>query len=294
MWKLSDGTTSETYVDGATFLPSEEWQQDNYDAPEYLVETISNPEISDAPGGFMVAYRAIVRQDDEDTDGPDYEMGAPVIFLNDHTGPSVAFGKDSEKRDGLLNESAVSIIAGHGADFFERYLRIFHSGNVHRFSSYDGRGHYLTYDTAKMREGYWGQEPGYPSRLAGGDFEAWVNGETFSVEVERTFALDDDGEPDWGNAEELDGRIYGYYGELWAKQAAEDDLAGSVENFTEDVFRKHCAAVERNEGRATILGEINYALDEVDQRVDAATAPPMTDYLDALLQRLARLQETAR
>jgi hypothetical protein len=260
-----------------TFTPSTFWQNET-EYVDSLEEHVTPP----GEDHRAVSYRALLGFDEHDYDGPDYEMAAPVISLDDM---DVVFGHDSERHDGLLNRSAVNIIRHHGLEFFERYVRIFHGGNVRQFHDYDGRRTYVTYDTAAMREAYWGADAGSePSDLKASDFESWVNGETFWVAVEHTFEYDKQGEPVWDNAIE-DERTHGFYGTLYAQQEAEEML----DHYTSgDAPEKALAAHRAEQRKRRVVVTLDFKESWGDPEASGTLSnSPLADIVEGIGQFLA-------
>lgn len=170
-------------------------------------------------------------------DAPEFEAGCPVYRLTN--GYSVEledrpeYGAESDKHSGVDFPRAFDYFYNRDQlDALNRWLAIFHGGSVDRISStvYQGGDEYLVYDTRAMRE-WWGQtgEALETSKPEAAEWQSYIDGDVYVVHVERAFDFDDDGEPAaWEDCD--DSPVGGYYGELWAQQAAEEMLDDEVEH----------------------------------------------------------------
>lgn len=191
-------------------------------------------------------FRACVR-DDFDPAPPEHFAGCPVYRVGrsrDYVGPELdaeaVYGHESAANDGMNGRGVDLPCAvdkftydhGHDSlDVTDRWLRIFHGGSLKVLSStmHQGGDDYVTYDTRAMRE-WWGQTGDMLETSApeADEWQAYLDGEVYSVAVERAVDFDEDGEPDaWV---EVEGPIYGHYGQDYALQAAEDMLHDEIEH----------------------------------------------------------------
>ena len=189
-------------------------------------------------------FRACVRQD-ECPDAPDYEVAYPVFRVTSsryYSGPGLdskpELGEDSAKHDGLPYDLGYAVdhfartVGGRDTlDVTDRWLRIFHGGSLKVLSStmHQGGDDFVTYDTRAMRA-YWGLagvllETSDPEA---DEWQSYLDGDVYSVGIERQVLDDPSDEPTWEPVE--DGPVYGYYGTAWAMQAAEDELVGEIEH----------------------------------------------------------------
>lgn len=147
-------------------------------------------------------YRATVRQDEYPLE-PVHEYGDPVIrvearYWDGVTAAYTGYGSHSVKDDGLSFD-ATDVIerfagtlgtssASDVCELFDRYLRIFHGGSARLISSrlHYGGPDYIVYDTRAMREAR-GCTGEYLDRSdpSGEEWQAYIDGEVFYIEIER-------------------------------------------------------------------------------------------------------------
>ena len=192
-------------------------------------------------------FRAIVRRDDY-PDAPEFEAGCPVYAYGDvsygyEMEDSPRYGADSDRHSGIDFPNAFAHFYERQRFYdalgtLDRWLRIFHGGSLRQISStvWQGEPWYLTYDTRAMRA-YWGQtgEMLETSAPEADEWQAYIDGDVYSVDVEQATAFDDDGEPvAW---ESVDfGPIHGFYGEKWAREEAEGMLADAIGTVSQDML----------------------------------------------------------
>jgi hypothetical protein len=214
------------------YVPADGWEQvadDGYSTEALQVTTDHG------------VYRARIDRDIEPME-PENESGCPVVRIDTNRGYSfhaemTGYGSESAAHDGIAWRVADVLDhfrqnTGSGTretiETFERYLRIFHGGTVaERGPDNYADSTYLAYDTAAMRQ-WWAGEGGTPTDDPAemDEWTAYLEGETYGVSVERATSFDEDGDPDgW---EEVDGTVWGHYGETWAKQAAEEELSSTI------------------------------------------------------------------
>ena len=189
-------------------------------------------------------FRAVVRLD-EYADAPEDDLGDPVFR---HTGS--AYRSDEIEHTGygrdVLNAASAwahfaDYALGDTTEVFERWLRIFHDGAILERAGGQSQSDYETYLAYTCRElrAERGVDAEHEARHPEIDFRtpnmtewiAYVNGEVFGIAVERAVSFDSDGEPDaWAD---IDGPVYGFYGEEYAKEEALAELRAAVESSAE-------------------------------------------------------------
>lgn len=217
------------------FTPSPNWEH----SQDWQTETLAN-------GRFRVR---IVREDPPSE--PEHEGGCPIIQIDrDPFGATMtSYGKSTVYTDGLprgadeiiehfanqINSlSFASLVSDEAIDTFERYLRIFHDGNLVRYGPDNSTDYtYVAYITRTLWEA-WGNSP--KSEVGKADMDEWISyleGDVWGIIPEKltTWAeLGDDGKPTGKTRETWekttpDDATWGYYGEDVVKQEAEELLA---------------------------------------------------------------------
>lgn len=194
--------------------------------------------VEETPHGI---FRARVTLD-EYPDAPEHDFGCPV-YGYEFRGYSAdvdetpRYGHESDIHSGIDFHAALMHFYNHADRFSEalettdRWLRVFHGGGLREISStvWQGDPYYLTYDTRAMRE-FWGQtgEMLETSDPEATEWQSYIDGDVYGIDVERATSFDDDGEPDgW---ESLDQSCWGFYGEEYAKEAALEALKYEIEH----------------------------------------------------------------
>lgn len=232
-WAETDETTRSTHYGAAGHAWTHETDTWSAYGGDMAVRVVTTPH---------GVFRATVRQDDY-PEAPDFDCGCPVFRVSGnrfYTGLGLAdepeYGGDSWKNDGLVANdlhAAVDYFSrAFGRDALEvtdRWLHIFHGGSLKTLSSRVDRSgdDFVTYDTRAMRA-YWGQtgEMLETSDPEAEEWQAYIDGEVFTIAVEQAGDFDEDGEPtSW---ETVEGPVGGYYGEAYALEAAEDELEGTI------------------------------------------------------------------
>lgn len=211
------------------FTPSPDWKYSS----DYQSATLTN-------GRFRV------RIEHDDPREPEHDGGCPIIRIesgrSNISATMTSYGQSSEYTDGLPESAADILDRFHAVtgdkrgaiDTFERYLRIFHDGNLVRYGpNHSTNSTYVAYITRTLWEG-WGNSP--KSEVGKADMDEWASyleGDVWGIIPERlvTWARVDDGVPlldvtrnTWEEATK-DDATWGYYGEGIAKQEAEHVLS---------------------------------------------------------------------
>lgn len=210
----------------ADFVPSRDWDSNDDYTMETLVVTTDHG-----------VYRAAVTRD-MDPQEPDFDGGCPVVQIDSGhystTARMTGYGQCAEYTDGLPREASeiIEYFTGQlggtreGIDTFERYLKIFHDGNLVEFGGPNNYTDYtyVAYVTRALWES-WGCA-GEVGKADKSEWEAYIEGDVYGVEIERASAFDEDGEPTGWT--EIDGVVWGYYGEDNAKENAEMELRSEI------------------------------------------------------------------
>lgn len=189
-------------------------------------------------------YRAVIDIDQWPSE-PENEYGCPVLRVepSGYGGglvTSTGYGSESYKHDGIRQggiDALQHFVSNHGwsegIEVFERWLRIFHNGDVATYSGHRGDDPtYVAYLTEAMARDCWGWtaeqvEGKLKAELV--EWEAYCEGDVYLVTVERKVKVNSttttlDGEylaetsvEKWAEEE---GPIGGYYGERYAREAA--------------------------------------------------------------------------
>ena len=177
-------------------------------------------------------FRARIVQDVY-AEEPENDGGCPVVRLESRYGGTDAemtgYGQCSGYPDGLP-ESAADILTRFNVydkrtaiDTFERYLRIFHDGNLVEYGPNQGTDYtYVAYVTRTLWEA-WGNT-GEVGKADLNEYRAWVEGDVYGVIVEEltTWTKSDSSETreSW---EEVDS-CFGFYGLRYAEESAREEL----------------------------------------------------------------------
>lgn len=164
-------------------------------------------------------YRATLHRD-ESPCRPDWDYG-PLVFYIDRWGASMLSGTDPG------NITAAVDRWRHNSDLLERWLRAFHGAEAYWFSACQGEDVVAIVTEQMWRD--WGNEGEMPTGVAreqSVEWQAYIEGDVYIIEIERTDSLCtcDECDPTW---ESLD-TVGGHYGDEWAKQAALDLLAAHL------------------------------------------------------------------
>lgn len=199
-------------------------------ADDYATQTL----IRETPHGI---FRAVVKVD-EYPDAPEFECGDPVLRLSGgyHYGRSLG---DAEYGNDILDAARAW---GHFEEHayqrdtfetFDRWLRIFHDGSATKVqsSAYQGGDEFLVYTCRELLLAN-GHTDESIARLENADvpetaeWQAYIDGDVYGIDVERAVDFDDDGEPtDW---ESCDRDCGGFYGEQYATEQAEAELDDEI------------------------------------------------------------------
>ena len=114
----------------------------------------------------------------------------------------------------------------HAAELVDRYLRIFHDGAAElMWSTTDRSGDpYLVWATRATREHHGATGDAADPRVhrpEAPEWQAFIDGEVYSISMDRG-EHDEDGDVSWTEVEDM--AVSGFYGERWAKEAAEEAL----------------------------------------------------------------------
>lgn len=209
----------------------------------------------DTPDGMT--FRALIVQDD-DPQEPYFDAGCPVLQIDTGRGYSFAveatnYGAGQD--DGLTvkgvrdygTQGAAEILEyfhEHAApcdrrtaiDTFERYLHIYHDGNLVSYGPNQGTDYtYVAYMTRTLWES-WGNT-GEVGRADLDEWRAYVEGDTYGIMVEYCPTVEiEDGSvrsSDYGDVDhdgwtETDGTCWGFYGQQYAEESAREELAAEV------------------------------------------------------------------
>lgn len=183
-------------------------------------------------------YRAVIERE-EYSYAPDGDYQAAVIRL-DYNGYYDADAKNSAANE--FEDAAKHFLnyygLNKGTEVFKRYLTFFHGTKDIREFSYSyspDSARYLAFDSAAMRE-EWGSAEDCNDAAAGTaeEWQAYIDGDTYSIAIERRITtstvsyfqgeeLQTEESEEW---EELaDTSCGGFYGEPWAREAAEELLS---------------------------------------------------------------------
>jgi len=201
-------------------------------------EVVDTVEASDG-----TTYRARIEQDIY-ADEPYFCEGCPIIRVESRYG-----GLDAEmtsygagQNDGLPDDAS-DILRRFNAydkrtaiDTFERYLKIYHDGNLVEYGPNRGTDYtYVAYVTRTLWES-WGNT-GEVGRADLDEWRAYVEGDTYGVMVEYrpTVELDGCTDPEFFNVPidhdgwtETDATCWGFYGQQYAEESAREELAAEV------------------------------------------------------------------
>ena len=199
-----------------------------------IVDTVETPD--------GLTFRALIVQDD-DAQAPEFDGGCPIIRIEHRYGgfdtEMTGYGQCAAYPDGLP-DTADNILRRFNSydmrtaiETFERYLRIYHDGNLIEHES-DGVT-YVAYTTRTLWES-WGNA-GEVGKADLDEWRAYVEGDTYGVmvEVKPTVEVDDDeayadhfGDVDHDGWVETDGTCWGFYGQKYAEESAREELAAEV------------------------------------------------------------------
>jgi len=187
-------------------------------------------------------FRAVIERDTY-AEAPENDGGCPIvqIYARHYSFDAEMTGYGDGYDDGLPDTAAHIIqrfydVTGRESDAIEtfaRYLRIFHGGAVmvREANGRDSDYTYVAYVTRGLREAWGAPEDTAPEL---DEYQAWIEGDVYSVAVERATDFNEDGEPETWDT--IDGPVYGHYGEDHAKQAAEEELRYAVEQAGRDML----------------------------------------------------------
>lgn len=186
-------------------------------------------EVIEERGAFRVKIVA-----DEYPQEPEFEAGCPVLYVPfryyDGRVHFQGYGKDL-----IDGERALSYLVGQlgrweGIEAFERWVRIFHGGDVTSFDSREGT--HIAYTSLAHYE-EWGLDPESEHAKADiSEWQAYVEGDVWGVVVEemvttRTIRRDSMGrfmsdttDVDWDEIES----VWGYYGHEYAVEEAKREI----------------------------------------------------------------------
>ena len=217
-----------------------------------VVDTVETPD------GLTFRALTIV---DEDPQEPEFEGGCPIVQIDAarHYGYHVemtGYGESSEYDDGLGQGSrrvdASDIISyfvdqlggkREAIDAFERYLHIYHDGNLVEYGPNQGTDYtYVAYVTRTLWES-WGNK-GEVGKADMDEYRAWLEGDVYGVVVESKPTVEVEAEPDirvWRGYGEIDrdgwtemeDPVWGYYGQEYAEESAREQLAAEVKYHNE-------------------------------------------------------------
>lgn len=190
--------------------------------------------------GDGYAYRARVEQDIY-PDAPENCGGCPVIHMrHDYYGfvgaEMTGYGYGSAQDDGTGRDMGAVLTeltkrwGANAVPVLDRWLKIFHGGSAIQLSPsyYQGGDLFVTYDTRAMRES-WGQTGQALETPApdGEEWQAYLDGEVYVMSVERAEYSEED---DWNGFdwETVEGPRGGYYGQKYAEEVAQEELARVV------------------------------------------------------------------
>jgi hypothetical protein len=205
-----------------------------------VVDTVETPD--------GLTFRALIVQDD-DAQEPEFDAGCPIIqVVNGRHGLDAEMTNYGVGQDDGLPDSASDIIErfGHvgrmagdmrtGIDIFERYLHIYHDGNLVEYEPNQGTDYtYVAYVTRTLWES-WGNT-GEVGKAELNEWRAYVEGDTYGimVEVKPTVEVDDDddhtdyyGDVSHDGWTETDSTCWGFYGSEYATESAREELAREV------------------------------------------------------------------
>jgi len=183
-------------------------------------------------------YRAVIERE-EYSYAPDGDYQAAVIRL-DYSGYYDADAKNSAANE--FEDAAKHFMSYYGMnkgiDVFKRYLTLFHGTQDIRefhYSYSPDSARYLAFDSADMRK-VWGCAEDATDAAAGTaeEWQAYIDGDTYSIAVERRitastvsyFQGEELGTEETEDWEELADTVCGgFYGEKWAREAAEELLS---------------------------------------------------------------------
>ena len=202
----------------------------DFDTDDFVTYTLTR----ETPHGV---FRAVVRRDMCPNE-PDHDAGCPVFRLTGRpSGDFPVFGDHWWRNDGLEIDMADAIDRAEQAtgcpadavELIDRWLRAFHGGGAVMVSStmHQGGDDYIAYDTRAMRQS-WGLTGDAldTSHATGGDWQAYIDGDVYTILVERAIGFNEDGDPaEW----EWEDCVGGYYGDDWTAEAALDMLNEVIE-----------------------------------------------------------------
>lgn len=214
-----------------------------------IVDTVETPD--------GMTYRALIVQD-QDAQEPENAGGCPIVqiasnYYRDTVAEMTGYGVCAEYDDGIATaprfDNAAEVIAyfAHqlgdkrtAIDTFERYLRIYHDGNLVEYGPNQGTDYtYVAYVTRTLWES-WGNT-GEVGKADLDEWRAYVEGDTYGIMVEYrpTVEVDDDRtgygiEPDHDGWTETDVTCWGFYGQKYAEESAREELASEVKFHNAD------------------------------------------------------------
>ena len=202
----------------------------NYTEYAEIVDTVETPD--------GMTFRALIVQDD-DAHEPYFYAGCPIIRIEGYRVEMTSYGAGqddglSRGADEVFSYFRDQLGSMEAIDTFERYLHIYHDGNITEHSS-DGVT-YVAYVTRTLWES-WGNT-GEVGKADLDEWRAYVEGDTYGVmvEVKPTVDVDDDdgrtdpysGDVSHDGWTETDGTCWGFYGQSYAEESARDELAAEV------------------------------------------------------------------
>lgn len=181
---------------------------------------------------------------DEYPDQPHDDGGCPVLRIDwrfgdvEHTGYGDHYDPGFRPADALgyfISQFDVT----QGIEVFERYVRVFHEGSVVEYGGGARGTTYVAFTTRTLARA-WGVPDDQPvPDVEISEWEAYLEGDVWGYVVEKKVTwqrLDSNGEPVFSVSpcfietwEELDS-CWGFYGEEYAVQAAEEALEWHVED----------------------------------------------------------------
>jgi len=203
-----------------------------------VIDTVETPD--------GLTFRALIVQDD-DAMAPEFDGGCPIVQIDPGRydgfhAEMTSYGQSAEYPDGLP-DTADRILQRFNAydkrtaiDTFERYLRIYHDGNLVEYGPNRGTDYtYVAYVTRTLWES-WGNT-GEVGKADLDEWRAYVEGDTYGVmvEVKPTVEVSDDddhtdyyGDVSHDGWTETDATCWGFYGQKYAEESAREELDAEI------------------------------------------------------------------
>lgn len=174
--------------------------------------------------GYM--YRAVLTRDN-DALVPDGDFYPTVLGISEYNDVDVSLPGPAETDD---LEDELRFFLDHfqrndAIEMFTRYVRIFHGGDVKMMRStvHQNGFTYLSVVTLDTWTNVWGEPDSTALDADNPDWQAYIDGEVYILNLERAIVVDDPEDADWEELSDL--TLGGIYGDDYAVSLAAEELA---------------------------------------------------------------------